>query len=185
MDQSLANDINHWPSALEPLFVFLSLGIKTWGLRIALAIIVGAMIYRGGKARNAIVHALIAFPLGNFVCDILKKQVPSTRPCVDFPDLLLHGQECLTSSGTASAHAANMAAVAAVMVVRMGWWGSPWVVLAVLTGLSRIYMGVHYPSQVLFGWGVGICAAILVLLVSHLIQTWRQPKESNVAKVAS
>jgi undecaprenyl-diphosphatase len=72
----------------------------------------------------------------------------------------------LDSYGTASAHAANMAAVAFVTTYFLGKWGYPWIVVAFLTGLSRIYMGLHYPSQVLLGWFCGAFSAFLV------IKTW-------------
>lgn len=63
----------------------------------------------------------------------------------------------MTSYGTASAHSANMAAIATALWMVLGWrWGLAWAVIALLTGLSRIYNGVHFPSQVLLGWTVGI-----------------------------
>ncbi len=47
--------------------------------------------------------------------------------------------------------------------------------LAVLwIGLSRVYLGVHYPSDVLAGWAAGILWALLALAVSRL---W-QPKNT-------
>ena len=67
-----------------------------------------------------------------------------------------------------------MAAVATVLVWRLGWWGTPWVLIALFTGLSRIYVGVHYPSQVMFGWLCGIGMATLVLKTWDHLETKRQ-----------
>ena len=38
-------------------------------------------------------------------------------------------------------------------------WGIPLVILAVLISLSRLYVGVHYPTDVLGGAVVGVLAA--------------------------
>lgn len=44
------------------------------------------------------------------------------------------------------------------------------VILSLLIGLSRIYLGVHHPSDVLAGW----CAAIMWGTLSYLIAEWFQ-----------
>ncbi|HTQ10070.1 MAG TPA: phosphatase PAP2 family protein, partial [Fimbriimonadaceae bacterium] len=72
----------------------------------------------------------------------------------------------LDSYGTASSHAANMAGVAAVLCYYFKWWGTPWVLVAIITGLARVYVGVHYPSQVLLGYLCGLLSALIV------IRTW-------------
>jgi len=66
-----------------------------------------------------------------------------------------------------------MAVVAFVFAYHLRWWGSPWVIVAVMTGLSRIYNGVHYPYQVLLGWTCGVVAGILVTKTWELIQKKR------------
>ncbi len=81
---------------------------------------------------------------------ILKHWIQEPRPCAVLPDVrLLAG--CGRNSFPSN-HAINMAALAvyAGLFYRRAM---PWLVaLALAVGLSRIYVGVHYPSDVLFGW---------------------------------
>lgn len=43
-------------------------------------------------------------------------------------------------------------------------------ILAGLVGLSRVYMGVHYPTDVLAGWTMGLVWALLCWVVAHYLQ---------------
>ncbi len=47
---------------------------------------------------------------------------------------------------------------------RYRWWGYGALLLAGLVGLSRVYRGVHYPSDVLTGAAIGMLWGALVYL---------------------
>lgn len=163
-DEDLFRWINAgWSSPwLDSLFWFFSLGIKTWWLRAFLGALLVGYLLLSHLFRSAALQAMIAWPIANEFSDVFKIVLPSSRPCVDFSEVNLLGP-LLTSSGTMSAHSATMAAVATVMVLRTRWWGIPWILVAFMTGLSRIYVGVHYPSQVLLGWMGGIVCGWIVV----------------------
>jgi undecaprenyl-diphosphatase len=165
LDQTIFGWINRWPESFAPVFIFFSEATKSNVVRALLVLLIIAMIALGPKSRKAAILALVAWPLANGLTDVLKATFQVIRPSVDFPGVIERTGH-LTSFGTASAHSANMAAVAFVFTYYLGWWGVPWILIALLTGLSRIYVGVHYPSQVLLGW---LCGAFCALLV---VKTW-------------
>ena len=62
-----------------------------------------------------------------------------------------------------SGHAGTSAVAAALINQEYpGWLGALAVLYAVAVGLSRVYVGVHYPSDVLAGWLLGWGEAYLI-----------------------
>lgn len=165
IDRAVFHWINSWPPSLSPVFVFFSEATKSPVVKGILLLFIVAMVAAGPKTRRTILLALIAWPLANGLTDVLKSTFQMARPSVDYPQAILYTGK-LTSYGTASAHSANMAAVAFVFTYCLGWRGTPWVAIALLTGISRIYVGAHYPSQVLLGWACGLFCGFLV------VKTW-------------
>lgn len=162
LDESIFRWINGWSFQWENFFVFFSEATKQTPVRIGIALIVIALIAAGPTTRKTILLSLVAIIMANSFADAFKYAFHMPRPCNDLPGVTLHvGQ--LTSYGTASSHAANMAALAFVMLYYFRWYGLPWVAVAIITGLARIYVGLHYPSQVLLGFILGILSALIVV----------------------
>ena len=55
------------------------------------------------------------------------------------------------------------------------------ILLAALVGLSRIYLGVHYPTDVLAGWLVGFSWALFCWLVERAIERRRGVEQASGA----
>ena len=81
-----------------------------------------------------------------------------------------------------SGHAMGSMTLAAVLVLlawrtRWRWWVAlPALAFALLVGLSRVYQGVHYPSDILAGWAAAIAWAVLayLLVFPHGQRPWKQ-----------
>lgn len=115
------------------------------------------------KTRKAGAAALFALAIG-FVCTniVLKPLVQRTRPW-----LVVEGLTVLISEGDPysfpSGHTcASFAAACAWRPYLPERWGNTAVVFAVLMGFSRLYVGVHFPSDVLAGALVGCLSAWFV-----------------------
>lgn len=182
VDVAIFRWINGWTDDMAPFFGFLSEGNKMLGVKIAALLLIIIFLAAGKQTRKAAILAIISVALANTLTNLLKDGFPMARPCVS-PDVLAfimpHRVGWLTSSGTASAHAANMAAVATVITYFFEWWGAIPIFIAFLVGLSRIYVGVHFPSQVLLGWICGVVMAGLVLLLYRQIELARAEKDTK------
>jgi undecaprenyl-diphosphatase len=57
--------------------------------------------------------------------------------------------------------------------------------LTVLIGFSRIYLGVHYPTDVLAGWCIGAAWAIFCWMMMAWLQDQGQVEPSGAPAIAT
>jgi len=124
--------------------------------------------------RHAAVSVLAAVITGTVLSHTLKWSFGRPRP-----DFLPHGAEVYTASFP-SGHS-MLSAVAyltlAVLLARTQpdrrvkiYLVAVAIVLTVLVGVSRVYLGVHWPTDVLAGWLAGIAWAILCWSILDRLQ---------------
>lgn len=127
----------------------------------ALVASLGLIYTRKGKAVYYLLTVVIAVLLADFlVHQILKPLFARPRPChnLDFLRPLVY---CSRSYSFPSSQTTNLFAFATVTACFFHR-SAPYVFLfALLGGLSKLYQGVHYPSDVLVGMALGTAMGIL------------------------
>jgi undecaprenyl-diphosphatase len=124
----------------------------------------------GGKfGKKVALLALVSLFLTNIIVIFLKYVVAEPRPFLTLPnvDLLVQVNGLSFPSG----HAASAFAAATIIGLkyrleskgRLYWLIYPLFVFAFMVGFSRIYIGVHYPYDVIFGALIGTICALTVL----------------------
>ncbi len=134
---------------------------------IAVVAIATILFFLAGRRRTALVM-LLASVLGLGIAESVKRLVRRERPDVawklidrphtpSFPSG--HSLNSMAIYGTLALLAARPLRRRAVrgLIVATGF------MLPLLIGVSRPYLGVHYPSDVLAGWTAGLACALLAL----------------------
>ncbi len=126
-----------------------------------IALSLAMLLYKPTRKAGAL--ALCAMILGLLVTNVtIKPLVERARPWLDWPIVPLVTEKdpnSFPSGHTCAAFAAGM-----IWLRALPWrWGRiTAVVIAVLMGLSRLYVGVHYPTDVLAGGVIGALCAWVV-----------------------
>ena len=120
---------------------------------------------------------------GTFVVALFKAIFDQDRP--DLVDHLTHATSSSFPSGHASAAALTYLTLGLLLAsaqerrrARIFIVASA-LTIAILVGFSRVYLGVHWPSDVLAGWGFGAAWAIGWWLTARLVSRWRAGRKSD------
>ncbi|HEY6152754.1 MAG TPA: phosphatase PAP2 family protein [Candidatus Udaeobacter sp.] len=193
MEQSIFHAINQqWTSRILDLFMAALSDSQIW-MPFLMAIGISAAIFGGFKARALVICLGISLAIAGFVTTALKSSVGRHRPkhvqsvrmvqlqkarpkfltLFKKPVIRFSDSSDRTRSGPSfpSGHTVNNTIAATYLTLfyrRRGWlyW---FVALAI--GYSRIYLGAHWPSDVISTVFLGVAEALLLLSFFELI--WR------------
>ena len=134
--------------------------------RPAIALLLLALWWKGGaRGRLCALMLVVVVVFGdNVICNSLKHAFARPRPFLHLDGVIMRVGRGNTFS-MPSGHAANWFAAAAVVFIyyrRSAWFMAP---MAALVSFSRMYNGVHYPSDVLVGGVLGAGYAFAIVWV--------------------
>jgi undecaprenyl-diphosphatase len=153
----LVTEFDHWKWLLLSLWLLLFI----WGNRevkiglVMLAVLVGLLDYSNSF--------------------FFKHLFDRLRPCNGLPEVRIFWP-CPHSYSFPSNHAANVFGAAFFLGVffRKGLW--PMLGASVLVGYSRVYVGEHYPLDILGG---GLLGGVGAWLMVQIYRCWLRPKTSR------
>jgi undecaprenyl-diphosphatase len=145
------------PLGLEIFHAVTQLGSPTLMALVALA---GALVFWRQGRRTLLLTWIAAFGGGALLDGVLKWAVHRTRPV--YGAAYLHGHSYSFPSGHSMGSAIGYGMVAYALArhwhprgMRRGFLYAAAALLSGLVGVSRVYLGVHYPSDVIGGWAAG------------------------------
>lgn len=126
-----------------------------------LAILIYLEIKYKRKFLIILLFIILAATLSDQLSVLMKNLVQRLRPCNE-PALqgLVHlfNGECGGKFSFVSSHATNSFDVAmlSLLFIRKRWFTVSIIIWAAVVGYSRVYLGVHYPGDVIFGSLLGV-----------------------------
>jgi membrane-associated phospholipid phosphatase len=160
--------VDAWLGLIEPLLRPVGL------LLVVVGLVVLVIATRRDICRPLLVSAASAAGLAYVLDHLLKLLVGRGRPPEYLDGVLLHGYPVdPRGSGFPSSH---MAVAIAILTGVWPWLDPPWRVAGVAfvsaIGLDRIYVGAHFPLDVVAGIGVGLLAGESARFLTRRLPGW-------------
>lgn len=165
-DTTIIGWVQRIPRSFDKLFVAVThIGDPIAVVFIAAAVMGAALTSRSGPD---LMFAALMIPLTLFVGAMLKQLFSRARPLTQHAyNLQLDTFSFPSGHSSGSMIAYGLLAYLSYIVIP-SWYGiAGAVVLGViplLVGISRVYVGVHYPTDVVAGWLLGLLALAVIVL---------------------
>jgi len=162
----------HRVAPLNDFFVALGTVERLGAIWIACALVLGLASRRGSRwtSRLVVLTALVTFAADSISFGV-KDLVQRPRPSATHPEI--HPLYVVHSSSFPAGHAATAFAGATLLTYFGQRLWPLFLTLAVAICFSRVYDGVHYPTDVLAGAAIGVViAAIAIVIVRVASAAW-------------
>lgn len=121
------------------------------------------MVFGGQKGRVAGLLIIFVVIMSDQISSaIIKPSVGRIRPCHLYENLRML-VNCGGKYSFPSSHASNISAAALLFSYFYRKGSLIFLFIALIVGFSRVYVGVHYPLDVLAGFAVGFCSTFIIL----------------------
>jgi undecaprenyl-diphosphatase len=149
------------PALLTPARIFTALGEPT--VLVAGGFLVAAVLWWIGRGRFAF-GLLLVILVGRALTEAQKYWIARARPDIE-PHLVAVKTSSFPSGHSASSMIFYLV-LALALTGRTGWRNiaaAGAILLSLLTGVSRVMLGVHWPSDVIGGWSFGMLWVLVTL----------------------
>lgn len=153
----------------NPLFDFLMIFGAEFIIYLTFILIFLLAIKGGINERKSLIVCLISIPVAVIIIKIIHLFYFYPRPYISFDILPLVGNQ--GEASFPSRHTSIMAVFAFVYSFYKSRWGIIFWFLTIWVGLSRVYVGVHYPLDILGGIAVGLLSLLISLKIKNFLKS--------------
>jgi len=156
LELSIFHYFNDWPASLHAIFAIITLGGG-----VSTALLVWVVVAYGLAGRRASLATATAGIVAWILAQVAKMMMERPRPQAILDNLNIYGHQYDTWSFP-SGHATFVAACAVTVALYAKPKHWPWLALVILlVGISRVYLGAHFPLDVIAGWALGSVIAVM------------------------
>ncbi|MCM3734491.1 phosphatase PAP2 family protein [Bacillus cytotoxicus] len=144
----------------KPLNIFFRTITHMGGATFTLSLIVFLLVLTNGSLRGIVIASAISLTISHIPVQIFKKYYPRKRPY-----LIIHNAKYptnpLVDHSFPSGHTTAIFSVIIPFILYEPSMTFLLLPVAICVGISRIYLGLHYPSDVLVGMCLGTISGIV------------------------
>ncbi len=126
-------------------------------------------LFGQSEAKTAATEAFVTITGSQGIVQLFKNTITRKRPYLVLPEVNTFWRKLLKDYSFPSGHTTAGFSLAATLAIHFPAYSLVSYFLATMVGVSRVYTGMHYPSDVLSGAFLGTGFAILTQIIKGLV----------------